>query len=83
VAILILFVAMLATTVTGKYGAISPADRRLVGLNGAADMLDVSRSKVHLMVQAGDFDTVRVGRRLLITVDSIDAYIARKQAEQS
>ena len=34
-AILILFVAMLATTVTGKYGAISPAYRRLVGLNVA------------------------------------------------
>jgi hypothetical protein len=81
VAILILFVAMLATTVTGKYGAIHPADRRLVGLNGAADMLDLSRSKIHLEVQAGEFDVVRIGRRLLITVDSIDAYIERKRQE--
>ena len=51
-------------------------------MNGAADMLDVSRSKVHLMIQDGTFQTVRVGRRLLVVVDSIDDFIARQQAEQ-
>ena len=82
-AILILFVAMLATPVNGKHGPpISPADWRLVGLNLAAAMLDVSRSKVHLMVQAGEFDTVRVGRRLLIVIDSIDDFIERQRQEQ-
>jgi excisionase family DNA binding protein len=74
--------AVLAGT-TGKYESIHPADRRLVGLDGAADMLALSRSKVHLMVHEGEFDTVRIGRRLLITVESIDTYIERKRYEQS
>jgi excisionase family DNA binding protein len=84
VAILILFVAMLATTINDKHGPpIAPADRRLVGLNLAAAMLDVSRSKVHLLCQDDELETVRVGRRLLILVDSLDDYIQRQRAEQS
>jgi hypothetical protein len=76
-------VAAIPTGSTGKYDSIHPADRRLVGLDGGADMCAISRSKFHLLVQAGEFDTVRIGRRLLITVESIDAYIARLRAEQA
>jgi excisionase family DNA binding protein len=68
---------------TGKYLSIAPADRRLVGLNACADMLGVSRSKAHLLVQEGEFETVRVGRRLLVIVESIDAYIQRLRSEQT
>ena len=72
-AIIILFVAMLATAVTGKYGAISPADRRLVSLNAVADMLGISRSGAHLLIQSGALESVRIGRRLFVTVESLDA----------
>ena len=75
--------AAVTTGTTGKYESIHPGDRRLVGLNGGADMLGLSRSKFHLLVQAGVFDVVRIGRRLLVTVDSIDAYIERLRREQS
>jgi excisionase family DNA binding protein len=76
-------VAGIPTGTTGKYLSIAPADRRLVGLNACADMLGVSRSKAHLLVQAGEFETVRVGRRLLVIVESIDAYVSRLRSEQA
>jgi excisionase family DNA binding protein len=75
-------VAAIPTGTTGKYASIHPADRRLVGLNGAADMLGLSRAKVHLLVQEGEFETLRIGRRLLITVESIDAFIERLRRDQ-
>jgi excisionase family DNA binding protein len=68
---------------TGKYASISPADRRLVSLNACADMLGISRSGAHLLVQAGELEAVRIGRRLLITVTSVDAYIERLRADAS
>jgi excisionase family DNA binding protein len=76
-------VAAVPTGTTGKYESIHPSDRRLVGLDGGADMLGLSRSKFHQLVQQGDFDVVRIGRRLLVTVSSVDAYIERKRREQS
>ena len=75
--------AAIPTGSTGKYESIHPQDRRLVGLATGADMLGISRSLFHQMAQAGSFDVVRIGRRLLVTVDSIDAFIAAKRAEQS
>lgn len=74
--------AAIPTGTTGKYDSIHPADRRLVGLNGFGDMLGISRSMAHNLVQRGEVETVRVGRRLLVTVESIDAYIARLRSEQ-
>ncbi len=74
--------AALPTGTTGKYDSIHPGDRRLVGLDGAADMLALSRSKVHLLIQAGELETVRIGRRLLIPVSEIDAYIERLRRDQ-
>lgn len=66
---------------TGKYTSIHPADRRLVGLDAGADMLGISRAKFHLLVQAGEFETLRIGRRLLVPVESIDAFIVRLRSE--
>ena len=58
-------------TPTGRYGTISPEERRLVSLKTAADMLSVSRSGMHIIAdRAGDVDFVRIGRRLLITVEA-------------
>jgi excisionase family DNA binding protein len=76
-------VANVPTGSTGKYQSISPEERRLVGLDGGADMLGISRSKFHMLVRDGEFQILRVGRRQLVTVASIDDYIARKLREQS
>jgi hypothetical protein len=70
-------VAPRPTGSTGKYGVIAPAERRLVSLAGFADMIGVSRSKAHQLAVSGDVETVRVGRRLLVVVSSIDAYVAK------
>jgi excisionase family DNA binding protein len=74
-------VAAVPAGTTGKYESIHPADRRLVGIDGGADMLALSRSKFHQLVQAGEFEVVRIGRRLLVTVESIDAYIERQREQ--
>ena len=68
-------------TPTGRYGTISPEERRLVSLKTAADMLSVSRSGMHIIATRGNVDFVRIGRRLLITVESIDRYVERLRSD--
>ena len=75
--------AAIPTGTTGKYDSIHPADRRLVSLGGFGDMLAISRSMAHILVQRGEVETVRVGRRLLVIVESIDAYVQRLRSDQS
>jgi excisionase family DNA binding protein len=67
----------------GKYENIAPSERRLVSLREAASMLSVSRSFVHVLVTRGDLEAVRVGRRLLVVVESIDDYVERKREDAS
>jgi hypothetical protein len=63
-------VAPRTTGTTGKYDSIHPADGRLPSLSGAADILGISRSKAHQLAVGDELETVRVGRRLLIVVES-------------
>lgn len=67
----------------GRYGTIHSSERKLVGLNTGADMLDLSRSKTHQLVQEGELRAIRVGRRLLIVVSSIDEFIDRQERAAS
>jgi excisionase family DNA binding protein len=67
----------------GKHrrAVIDPSERRLVGLSEAGAMLGVSRSRAHQLVVSGELEGVRLGRRLLVTVESIDALVARLREE--
>ena len=69
------------TGTAGKYHNIAPEDRRLVSLSEAASMLSMSRTAVHTLVRDRDLEGLRSGRRLLIPVESVDAYVARLREE--
>lgn len=46
-----------------------------VSIPVAAELLSVSVRLVHYMLTDGRLDSVRIGKRRLIPIDSIDAYI--------
>lgn len=50
---------------------------RLVGLVEAGRMLAVGRTTVYRLLRDDQLEGVKIGRRQLVTVESIDAYIAR------
>ena len=52
-------------------------ERRYVGLTDAGKISGLSRSYVHRLVMAGALPAFRVGTRILIDVDDLDAFIRR------
>jgi len=40
-------------------------------------MLGVSRTKAYQLAMSDELERVRIGRRLLVTTESFDAYVAR------
>ena len=49
----------------------------LIALADLADLISVSRNHVHNLITQGEFDVVKSGRRTLVTVASVRAYIKR------
>jgi excisionase family DNA binding protein len=47
-------------------------------LSEAAHLLKVSRQRVHVMLQSGKLDGVKVGSTWIIHRDSVEGYMARK-----
>lgn len=39
--------------------------------------IGVGRTKVYELIEAGEIETVRIGRRRLVVAESIDAYVER------
>ena len=62
---------------------IAPEERRLVGLRETGAMLGLSRSSAYNLVQSGELEAVRSGRRLLVVVESIDAYVERLRSRNN
>lgn len=56
---------------------LSAADRRLVSIACAANRLAVGRTTIYELVKQNELNKVKIGRRGLITSDSIEAYIDR------
>lgn len=54
-----------------------------VSIPAAAELLSVSVRLVHYMLTDGRLDSVRIGKRRLIPIDSIDAYIAAHRTRAS
>ena len=52
-------------------------ERRYVGLTDAGKISGLSRSYVHRLIMAGELSAFRVGTRILIDVDALDAFIRR------
>lgn len=59
---------------------LSSADRRLVSIATAANRLAVGRTTIYELVKRNELSKVKIGRRGLITSDSIEAYIDRLTA---
>lgn len=47
------------------------------------DMIHVGTTKGYELINAGELETFKIGRSTRITVASIEAYVARRLAEQS
>ena len=54
--------------------------RLLLGYMEAADKISVGRTTIYGLVERGELKTVRIGRRALITAESLEAYVQRLTA---
>jgi excisionase family DNA binding protein len=55
-------------------------DLRLITIPAAAERLDLSRSKVYLLIADGDLPTVRIGRARRICLADLRAFVERHRA---
>ena len=51
--------------------------RLLVSINRAAALLDCGRTMVYNLANSGDLQLVKIGRRSLVSAESLTAYVAR------
>lgn len=56
----------------------TPALLTIVG--GVTERLSCGRSTVYKLIEAGELETVTIGRRRLVVAESVDAYIERLRA---
>ena len=54
--------------------------RLLHDLDEAADLLSISRRVVDRLISDGELDSVKVGRRRLVSHEALEAYVARLAA---
>lgn len=59
------------------------ADRLVVKIPTACRMLDVSRTRIYVLMDAGELQSFKDGKSRKITVASIRAYVARRLAERA
>lgn len=53
----------------------SHAPKKLIGVPAAADMLGIAKRTVYVLVAAGELQSCRIGRRVLIPTDGLEAFI--------
>jgi excisionase family DNA binding protein len=56
--------------------------RFLLSVEEAADRLSIGRTMMYALVKAGEINTVRLGRRRLVPVGAIKAYVNQIAAQQ-
>lgn len=56
---------------------------RLVGVAQAASILGIGRTKTYELISEQLLDTVTIGTRRLVTVESIDRLIAQANTDQA
>jgi excisionase family DNA binding protein len=62
--------------------AIQAPDRLMYGVNEAARLLSIPRTKVYAEIASGGLVSVKVGRTRLIPAEALAAFVARLIAEQ-
>ena len=61
--------------------APSENDRALYPLKDTAHIIGIGLTKTYELLNSGDLETVRIGRRRLVTADSIKRLIERLRGE--
>lgn len=56
-------------------------ERRLFRAREAAEVLGLSKSKIHLMINSGEIESVRIGRSVRIPARALDALTEGRQPE--
>ncbi|MCH7937839.1 MAG: helix-turn-helix domain-containing protein [Proteobacteria bacterium] len=56
-------------------------ERLLVGISEACRLLSLGRTSVYQLMDAGDLQNIKVGKRRLIKMDSINEFIERLSTE--
>lgn len=62
----------------GKKLTADVVERLAVGVEEAADMLGIGRSSVFALMNAGDLKSLKVGKRRLIAVAELRAFLERQ-----
>jgi excisionase family DNA binding protein len=61
----------------------SSLDPISVGVDDAARLIGVARSMFYEMIASGEIDTFKLGRRRLVRVKTLEAFIKRRAQENS
>ena len=57
--------------------------RVLHSVEEAASILSVGRTSLYALIDSGELQRVKIGRRSLVPADSIAAYVARLRASET
>ena len=55
----------------------------LVPVNEAAQAINTGRTKIYELIAAGELDLVKIGKKSLITVASVEAFVSRLKKRAS
>ena len=66
-----------------RQGGKNMENKLLVGVEEAAAILSLGRSKAFELVAAGEIESLKVGRRRLIPVQALDTYVQRQREIQA
>lgn len=58
-----------------------PSWRLLLNMHEVGDALGLNRAQAYKLLQAGEIESVRIGRRRLVPLESLRAYVERLRAE--
>lgn len=59
---------------------LTPSPTRMLSRDHVAESLGVSKQTVDRLIRRGDLRAIKIGRRVLVPADALDALIAQKYA---
>jgi excisionase family DNA binding protein len=65
-----------------QYASSTPFPRLAYGIDDAADALDLSRSRIYELIAAGEIAACKVGKRTIIPVTELTAFLERHRVER-
>ena len=63
-------------TVLGEDFAMNRQERRTLTIEEVAEALGVGRTTAYMAARRGELPVLRIGKRLLVSKDALDAYLA-------